>query len=39
MPDQKIEYSDGASYDKMMGVWSRIVGSEFLKWLSPAHGQ
>ena len=30
MTDQKIVYSDGAAYDKMMGVWSRIVGKKFL---------
>ena len=39
MADQKIIYSDGASYDKSMGVWSRIVGSKFLDWLSPETGQ
>ena len=39
MTDQKIVYSDGAAYDKMMGVWSRIVGKKFLNWLSPAPGQ
>ena len=39
MTDQKIVYSDGAAYDKMMGVWSRIVGSKFLDWLSPEPDQ
>jgi ubiquinone/menaquinone biosynthesis C-methylase UbiE len=39
MTEQNIKFSDGASYDKMMGVWSRIVGLEFLKWLSPENGQ
>ena len=39
MTDQKIVYSDGASYDKSMGVWSRIVGSNFLNWLLPEPDQ
>ena len=39
MANQKIIYSDGASYDKSMGVWSRIVGSKFLDWLSPEANQ
>ena len=39
MTDQKIGYSDGASYDKSMGVWSRIVGSNFLNWLLPEPDQ
>ncbi len=39
MADHKIIYADGASYDKSMGVWSRIVGSKFLDWLSPETDQ
>jgi hypothetical protein len=31
MTEQNIKFSDGASYDKMMEVWSRIVGLEFFK--------
>ena len=38
MSDQKIRYEDGASYERMMGTWSRLVGLDFLKWLSPRLG-
>lgn len=34
MPE--IRFSDGASYDNMMGVWSRSVGEQFLDWFAPA---
>jgi len=30
MPDQKIRFDDGAAYERMMGVWSRRVGEDFL---------
>ncbi len=33
-----IQYNDGAAYDRMMGVWSRMVGDVFLDWLAPAPG-
>ena len=39
MTNQEIVYSDGAAYNKFMGVWSRIVGSKFLDWLSPEADQ
>jgi ubiquinone/menaquinone biosynthesis C-methylase UbiE len=32
---QDIRFNDGASYERMMGTWSRMVGSVFLDWLSP----
>ena len=25
MPDQKIRFEDGASYERMMGTWSRLL--------------
>ena len=31
----EIRFTDGASYDKYMGVWSRLAGEEFLTWLAP----
>ncbi len=31
-----ILFSDGAAYDRFMGVWSRLVGQRFLDWLAPA---
>jgi SAM-dependent methyltransferase len=39
MPNpQPVRFSDGASYDTMMGVWSRLVGDIFLTWINPATG-
>jgi ubiquinone/menaquinone biosynthesis C-methylase UbiE len=35
MSDQKIRFDDGASYERMMGTWSRLVGVDFLEWLAP----
>ena len=31
MTDQTIRFDDGASYEIMMGRWSRIVGEQFLE--------
>lgn len=36
MEDQPIRFRDGASYDVMMGAWSRSVGEIFLDWMQPA---
>src|ERR1700733_12414745 len=38
MSDQKIRFEDGASYERMMGTWSRLVGIDFLHWLAPGSG-
>jgi ubiquinone/menaquinone biosynthesis C-methylase UbiE len=36
MTDQpQIRFDDGAAYEQMMGVWSRLVGDLFLDWLRP----
>ena len=36
--DTNIRFGDGSAYDRMMGVWSRLVGEVFLDWLSiPPH--
>jgi len=35
---QKICFEDGAAYEEMMGVWSRLAGEIFLAWLSPPPG-
>ena len=32
----EVRFSDGASYDHMMGPWSQSVGELFLDWLEPA---
>ena len=39
MTRQPIRFDDGAAYERMMGVWSRLVGQAFLDWLSPDVGQ
>ena len=33
MAEQQIRFDDGAAYERMMGVWSRLVGNTFLDWL------
>ncbi len=33
MPDAKIRFEDGAIYEQSMGVWSRLIGDDFLVWL------
>ena len=38
MAEQKIHFDDGAAYEQMMGVWSRIAGQTFLDWLGPSSG-
>lgn len=31
----KIQFSDGATYERYMGRWSQLVGESFLTWLTP----
>jgi ubiquinone/menaquinone biosynthesis C-methylase UbiE len=33
-----IRFEDGAGYERMMGVWSRLAGQIFLDWLAPPSG-
>ena len=34
----RIQYTDGARYERTMGVWSRLAGTPFLDWLdAPRH--
>lgn len=33
-----IKFEDGAAYERMMGTWSRLVGSVFLDWVAPPPG-
>ena len=35
---QKNTFEDGAQYERMMGVWSQLVGTHFLEWLNPTVG-
>jgi ubiquinone/menaquinone biosynthesis C-methylase UbiE len=38
MAKQPIRFDDGAAYERMMGVWSRLAGEIFLDWLAPKSG-
>ncbi len=38
MAVSEIRFDDGASYERYMGTWSRLVGDVFLKWLAPSPG-
>jgi SAM-dependent methyltransferase len=38
MTAHQIRFVDGAAYERMMGVWSRLAGEIFLDWLAPAGG-
>jgi SAM-dependent methyltransferase len=31
----QIRFDDGSAYERMMGVWSQLVGAAFLDWLAP----
>jgi len=33
--EQEIKFQDGESYEKWMGIWTQLVGDQFLDWLSP----
>jgi ubiquinone/menaquinone biosynthesis C-methylase UbiE len=38
MAEQQIRFEDGAGYEQVMGIWSRLAGDVFLDWLAPAAG-
>src|SRR5262245_3381339 len=38
MSEPTIRFDDGAGYERMMGIWSRLVGEKFLEWLAPSAG-
>jgi len=38
MESSEIKFTDGAAYERYMGVWSRTAGDLFLDWLKPAPG-
>jgi ubiquinone/menaquinone biosynthesis C-methylase UbiE len=39
MTENQIRFDDGAGYERMMGVWSRLAGDVFLDWIAPKTGQ
>lgn len=38
MAEHQIRFDDGASYEHVMGIWSRLAGEIFLDWLAPRAG-
>lgn len=38
MAEPQIKFDDGAGYEQMMGVWSRLAGEVFLGWLALPKG-
>ena len=38
MAEPQIRFDDGASYERFMGIWSRMAGDVFIDWLKPAAG-
>lgn len=38
MVGTQIRFGDGASYELLMGEWSRNAGADFLDWLKPPPG-
>ncbi len=34
MSESQIRFNDGASYETLMGIWSRLAGDIFLDWLA-----
>jgi ubiquinone/menaquinone biosynthesis C-methylase UbiE len=38
MSDYTFSFDDGAAYEQMMGIWSRLAGEQFLEWLAPQPG-
>jgi SAM-dependent methyltransferase len=38
MSTEEIKFRDGASYERYMGLWSRLAGEAFLDWLGPRPG-
>ncbi|MGB5241898.1 MAG: methyltransferase domain-containing protein, partial [Prochlorococcaceae cyanobacterium] len=38
MTTEPIRFTDGAGYNRFMGVWSRLAGQEFLDWIAPQPG-
>ena len=39
MSSEPIRFTDGAGYDRFMGVWSRLAGQDFLSWIAPQPAQ
>ena len=35
----EIKFEDADLYERFMGVWSKMVGSKFIEWMSPETGK
>jgi len=38
MAETQIRFEDGAGYERMMGIWSRLAGNVFIDWVAPRAG-
>jgi SAM-dependent methyltransferase len=38
MAEPQIRFEDGAAYERLMGIWTRLAGDVFLDWLAPPAG-
>ena len=38
MSEKTIVFEDGNAYENMTGIWSQLVGKEFIEWLNTASG-
>ncbi len=38
MATEQFNFSNGAAYERYMGIWSQLVGEAFLDWLAPGPG-
>jgi ubiquinone/menaquinone biosynthesis C-methylase UbiE len=38
MSTPAIRFTNGAAYERFMGIWSRSAGEEFLRWVAPPAG-
>ena len=37
--ENKIKFEDADLYEKFMGVWSQMLGSKFIDWMSADKGK
>ena len=38
MSEKTVVFEDGNAYENMTGIWSQLVGNEFIEWLNTASG-
>ena len=38
MSEKTVVFEDGNAYENMTGIWSQLVGKEFIEWLNTASG-